>query len=348
MRALLGTRKGLLVLEEARGGWKLKHTHFDGVKVSYSVYDPVHQFVWAGVNHGHWGAKLHVSKDKGKTFQEVAAPKFPEGSGATLKDFWALASDTQGRVWLGVEPASLFYSDDKGAGWNLCTGLENTRGKDKWMGGGTEGTCLHSLIIDPENDDHIVIGISCAGMLETWDRGRSWDYINKGMRAEFLPDKYSEIGQDPHMTVSAPSNPKVLWQQNHCGIFKSENFGKSWIDLSRAKGVKTSFGWGIVVDEEDENIAFTVPAQSDEVRIPFKKKLFVQRTKDGGKTWTVLDKGLPKENCYDIIYRHAFALKGKALMFGSTTGNLYYSGNRGESWKQFPMHLPPVLSVKFF
>lgn len=348
MQALVGTRKGLLILNQAKSNWKLSKTHFDGVKVSYSVYDPYHKWVWAGVNHGHWGPKLHVSDNKGKTFRELGVPKFPEESQLKLKDFWALATDTKGRIWLGVEPAALFYSDDQGKSWQLCEGLFNIHGKDKWFGGGTDDSCLHSLFFNPKDHNHIFVGISVAGMIESKDRGKTWKYINKGMKAEFLPDQDSEVGQDPHMTIMAPSNPKVLWQQNHCGLFKSEDMGQNWQNLSKAKGVKASFGWGIVVDEEDANCAYTVPALSDETRIPYKRKLFVQATKDGGKSWRVLDKGLPKGICYDIVYRHALALKEKSIVFGSTTGHFYYSNNKGQVWKQFDTYLPPIYSVKLF
>lgn len=348
MQALLGTRKGLVILSQGKGGWRHSRTHFDGIKTSYAVADPGRKLIWAGVAHGHWGPKLHVSKNQGKTFTEVGIPKFPEGGEDSLKDFWAYASDERGRMWLGVEPAALFYSDDEGSSWTLCESLYALRLKDKWFGGGTDSHCLHSLMINPDNEDHLIIGISVAGMLESTDRGRTWRYANKGLKAYFMPDPDTEVGQDPHMTIMAPSNPNILWQQNHCGIFKSHDMGRSWTDLSKAKGVKSAFGWGITVDEDDEDIAYTIPAQSDETRVPVKKRIIVQRTQNGGKSWDVLSKGFPKEDCYDIVYRHAFALKEKTLIFGSTTGNVFFSNNRGESWKQFPMNFPPVYSVKLF
>jgi photosystem II stability/assembly factor-like uncharacterized protein len=346
MQALLGTRKGLFILKKNGADWKVAKTHFAGVKVSYACYEPQSKLIWAGVNHGHWGPKLHVSADKGKTFKEVGAPKFPEATKETLKDFWSLAADSKGRVYLGVEPAALFYSDDQGKSWSLCEGLSNVHSKDKWFSGGTDASCLHSLIVDPKNDNHIIIGISVAGCLETKDRGKNWKYINKGLNAEFLPEKDSEVGQDPHMVIAAPSDANILWQQNHCGIFKSEDMGQTWKDLSKAKGVKTAFGWGIVADEKNPQIAYTVPAQSDETRLPLNKRLIVQMTKDGGKSWKVLNKGLPKNDSYDIVYRHGLSLKDKSLMFGSTTGHLYFSNNKGDSWKKFSTDLPPIFSVK--
>lgn len=348
MRALLGTRKGLLILRQNGNGWKLTRAHFDGVKVSFASYDPVHKLVWAGLDHGHWGPKLHVSSNKGKSFDELGAPAFPEGHIDTFKDFWAFATDSQGRVYCGSEPGGLFYSDDRGESWTLCPGLDGVHGKDKWFGAGTDAHCLHSILIDPNDDKHILVGVSVAGMLETRDRGETWVYANKGLSAEYLPDKNAEVGQDPHVAVMSASDPNVLWQQNHCGIYKSTDMGQTWQDLSKAKGVKSAFGFGIVVDESNPDVAYTVPAASDVVRVPHKKRLFVQRTRDGGKSWKTLTKGLPSGTCYDLVYRHALALKDRTIAFGSTTGNFYSSNNRGKSWRHLPLHLPPIYSVKLF
>jgi photosystem II stability/assembly factor-like uncharacterized protein len=75
--------------------------------------------------------------------------------------------------------------------------------------------------------------------------------------------------------------------------------------------------------------------------------LFVARTEDGGETWKQLRRGLPQENAYDVVYRHALAVSGDRLAFGSTTGNLYVSEDRGESWQTVGNNLPPVYSVRF-
>ncbi|MCO5142682.1 MAG: glycoside hydrolase [Oligoflexia bacterium] len=348
MKAFIASRKGLLIYKPQASGWRLEKAFFDGVKVSYVNYDSYAKNVWVGMAHGHWGPKIHVSKNKGKTFEEVSTPKFSGDADGknSVRDIWAIAADKLGRVYVGTDPAELFYSDDLGKTWTLCEGLHKIHGKDKWFGGGADGTCLHSILIHPENPDHILIGISVAGVLESKDRGRTWAYRNKGMSAEFLPDPESEIGQDPHLIERALSNPDVIWQQNHCGIFKSEDQAQNWKDLSKSKGLATAFGWAIVVDEKDEKIAYTVPALSDETRVPWKKKLIVQKTINGGKTWTVLSSGLPQKNCYDIVYRHAFSGSGSHLLFGTTTGNIFFSKNKGKKWQQIKDSLPPIYSVK--
>lgn len=346
MRAYLATRKGLIVLKPKGSGWDVEKTHFDGVKVTYVVDDPHKKWIWVGVNHGHWGPKLHISKNNGKSFEELITPKFPEGSKDSIKEYWAWARDKKGRVYIGTDPANLFYSDDNGKNWMMNEGFNQVDGRERWFGGGTDGTALHSILINPENENHLIIAISVGGCLESKDRGTTWSYINDGLQADFMPDKDDPVVQDPHLVQMSKSSSNILWQQNHCGIFKSDNYGKNWQNLSKAKGIKSAFGWAILVDEANPNIAYTIPALSDETRVPTQKKLVVQKTTNGGKRWKTLSKGLPQKYCYDIIYRHAFAKTKKQLIFGSTTGHVYFSKNSGDSWKQLTYQLAPIYAVE--
>jgi photosystem II stability/assembly factor-like uncharacterized protein len=345
VKAFLASRKGLFVYKKSLGGFKLEKQHFDGVKTSLVGFDPFTKKVWVGMVHGHWGPKLHVSADKGKTFQEVALPKLPSEEKG-VQEIWAFAFDRGGRIYIGTAPAEIFHSDDGGKTWEHNTALHAMPGREKWMSAAMEAHCVHSILVNPENENHITIAISVGGVLQTRDRGKTWAYKNKGLKAYFMPDPDEEITQDPHMVVRAPGDARVLWQQNHCGIFKSEDGGESWIDLSKAKGLKTPFGWGIVVDDKDAGTAYTVPAHSDETRVPFQKRLIVQKTTNGGKSWSVLTKGLPQKNCYDIVYRHAFSGAGKHLLFGTTTGHVFFSPNEGKKWAQIKDYLPPIYGVK--
>jgi len=92
-----------------------------------------------------------------------------------------------------------------------------------------------------------------------------------------------------------------------------------------------------------------VPAIKDEKRIPVDGKVVVARTRDGGRTFAQLFEGLPQDHSYDLTYRHALDIdgKGQTLAFGSTTGSLWASENRGDSWVNVSSHLPPVYCVRF-
>ena len=200
--------------------------------------------------------------------------------------------------------------------------------------------------MDEDNPQHIFVGISVAGVFETTDGGVTWNPRNKGLKADFLPDPSIEIGQDPHLVVKCPAHPEVMWQQNHCGIYRTSNGGEKWEDISETKG-PANFGFAIQAHKSDPNVAWVVPGISDEIRVAVDQSLVVCRTDDGGKSWKQQRNGLPQSNCYDIVYRHALDLTGDTLAFGTTTGNLYLSDNEGDKWSCLNSNLPMIHSVEF-
>lgn len=353
---LVSTRKGLIVYKQKGGQYIFDALHFKGIPISLSYYNPADGNLWAFQDHGHWGVKMSVSKDKGQNWEEVPAPVFPEGEEvkdgveATLRYVWAInngGNGNGGRMWMGTDPGGLFRSDDGGMTFALNRPLwERPERKTQWFGGGRDLPGIHSIVLDPRDSDHLYIGISCAGVYESRDAGKSWEARNKGLRADFLPDPHSEYGHDPHLLVASKNNPDYMWQQNHCGIFRSTDGAKSWQDVSEAEG-PAKFGFAVAVDDDNPDLAFVVPALSDEIRVAVGQDLMVCRTEDGGKTWQQLSKGLPSENAFDIVYRHALDKSGQELVFGSTTGNLFYSNDGGDSWQVLSNYLPMVYAVDF-
>jgi photosystem II stability/assembly factor-like uncharacterized protein len=164
------------------------------------------------------------------------------------------------------------------------------------------------------------------------------------LKATYLPNPDAEIGHDPHLLLACETAPSVLWQQNHCGIFRSENGGKNWQDVTDKNGV-ANYGFALAIDPENPNRAWVIPALSDEMRVPHDLALCVCRTDDGGKTWLQLREGLPQQHCFDIIFRHAFVHKNRTLAFGTTTGNLFLSDDEGDSWRCLSSHLPRIDAV---
>lgn len=346
----VGTRKGLLVFEQENDQWTLKKTDFKGIPVSQFFADSVTGDWWAALDHGHWGVKLQRSKDRGETWEEIAAPKYPDGEEikdgvpATLAYIWAIER-VGDKVYFGTDPGGLFSYDDENQ-FTLNRPLWDLPSRKEWFGGGRDNAGIHSIFVNPEDAKNFYVAISCAGVFETKDGGESWAPKNKGMRADFLPDPTSEIGQDPHLVVASPADFKVLWQQNHCGIYRSADGGGNWDSISEENG-PANFGFAVAASETDPDTAWVIPGVSDEVRTAVDGKMCVCRTNDGGKTWTQLRDGLPQENCFDIVYRHCFDIHGKELAFGTTTGNLFYSSDEGDQWQTVSNYLPMVYVLKF-
>jgi photosystem II stability/assembly factor-like uncharacterized protein len=362
---LLGTRKGLLTLERGSAGWQVARKAHLGNPVAYAAQDRRTGHTWACMDYGHWGQKLMRSADGGETWARVEAPKYPEGATyktgepgeetqrevpATLLYLWVLepaVSDEPGRVYIGTVPGGLFRSDASGESFELVRGLwDHPSRLEKWFGGGKDHPGIHSILQDPRDPRRMLVGISCAGVFETTDGGETWEPRNKGLTANFLPDPNAEIGHDPHFLTWCAANPDVLWQQNHCGIFRSEDGAQSW-QLVSEEGGPAHFGFAIAADPLDPLTAWVVPAGADEQRQAVGEALCVCRTNDGGKSWSTLRKGLPQENCYDLVFRHGLDVSGDTLAFGTTTGNVYISEDRGDSWSCLGTHFPPVYSVRF-
>ena len=356
MKILLGTRKGLLTWRATPTGWRCVQESHLGIPVSYAVRDARTGVTFACLDHGHWGCKFQRSADDGASWRELAAPAYPEGAElkdgrpAVLQYLWCLTPGTEeqaGRIYVGTAPGGLFVSDDLGDSFQLVESLWNHPSrKEIWMGGGLDEAGIHSVLIDPRDPQRLLVGVSVAGVFASDDGGATWEPRNRGLRADFLPDPAAEIGHDPHLLVQCRSQPDVLWQQNHCGVFRSTDCGRTWRDVSQPDG-PVGFGFAIAVDPEDGDTAWVVPARGDEMRIAIDHRLMVCRTTDGGATWETFDQGLPSENCYDFAFRHALDQQGDWLAMGTVGGSLYVSSDRGATWQTLTNHLPPVYSLRF-
>jgi hypothetical protein len=147
--------------------------------------------------------------------------------------------------------------------------------------------------------------------------------------------------------VQCSGDPDWLWVQHHNGVFRSNNGGASWDAVPDIK--PSVFGFGVAVHPRDGKTAWFVPAIKDERRIPVDGKLVVTRTRDGGKSFDVLTNGLPQDNAYDLVYRHALDIDGTGdrLAIGSTTGGLWITEDQGDRWRELSVHLPPIQAVRF-
>ncbi|MBX3269587.1 MAG: hypothetical protein KF729_04970 [Sandaracinaceae bacterium] len=385
MRAWVGTRKGTFVIEKVGGAWRPRLAGHAGMGVNYVAPDPGTGTLWAALGHGHWGAKLSRSDDGGASWRDASQIKYPQdarhlvppppsedpeaASGpvviqpATLLKLWVLAFGP-GRIYVGTIPGGLFTSDDDGGHFALNRPLwsHESRGGDLFEGEGSGTTHwfgtpaaadtgefapgIHSIAVDPKDPQRVLVAISTAGVLETTDGGASWRSRNRGMLNDYLPDPAAEWGHDPHFVTLSANHPEHVWQQNHSGVFYSDDGAASWRKVSDPdRGVH--FGFPIAADADDGRTAWVVPGKSDAARMTIDGALFVARTSDGGQSWEPLREGLPQANAYDVVYRHALDHQRGCLAFGSTTGNLYVSEDRGDRWACAATNLPPIYSVRW-
>ncbi len=366
-RCHVATRKGLFTLDRGASAWSVSRVSFLGDNVTLVMHDPRDGALYAALNHGHFGVKVHRSRDGGATWQETAAPKYPEkpadyvprktpaeGTPAdwSLKLIWSLSPgghQQPGVLWCGTLPGGLFRSDDAGDSWELNRPLWDDPRREEWFGGGADHPGIHSICVDPRDHRHVLIGVSCGGVWRTRDDGKTWDIGGKGLRAEYMPPErqFDPNIQDPHLLAQCAVDPDVLWVQHHNGMFRSTDGAASWTEI---KDVKPSvFGFPVAAHPGEANTAWFVPAVKDEKRYPAGGCVVVNRTRDGGRTFDTLTRGLPQEHAYDLVFRHSLDVDetGDRLAFGSTTGSLWFSENGGDSWITASSNLPPIYAVRF-
>jgi photosystem II stability/assembly factor-like uncharacterized protein len=345
----VGTRKGAFVFRSAnRKSWDVDGPFFKGWEVNHVVQDPRDpKRVYAAVNSAWFGPHIHGSTNSGKTWKPsdegFAVKSVPE---AKLARAWHIEpghAEQPGVVFAGGDPGVLFRSEDWGKNWQEVTSLNTHATRSQWTPGGG-GMMVHS--IQCLSKESIVVGMSVAGAFRSSDGGATWTPHNGNVRADFQPKKFPEVGQCVHHLLAHPRNTRQLYQQNHCGVYRAKFDAAKWTDISR--GLPTRFGFCLAVPAAERETLFTVPIESPNFRCNPKGRLQVGRSRDGGKSWTLLSRGLPQKNAYLLVLREAMASDDQSpsgVYFGTTGGQVFYTRDAGDSWHALAEHLPPVYSV---
>ena len=228
----IGTKKGLFVAEapKSRATFTLRGPFGSGVSVYSSLIDTRGRgtpSVLASSCNAFFGMKVLRSTDLGKTFKETkSAPAFPPGDGRALANIWSLepGSDKNDKKELlcGVEPASLFRSEDGGDSWEMVPGISNHDHARKWQpGNGGLFACTPSCAMETK----MHLGISTGGHYLSDDGGKSFNASNKGIGVGFSPDPFPEFGQCVHKIARHPDAPNRLYMQNHGGFAERPGIG---------------------------------------------------------------------------------------------------------------------------
>ena len=347
---LLGTRKGAFIAESdaARQTWSLRGPFCETWPMNHVVGDPATGTIYGAGGNAWFGPAVWKSTDLGASWSHSSAGLAYAAGEEPVASAWSLAT-VDGRLYAGVQPAGLFRSDDGGATFEPVSGLRDHPTRPEWNPGGA-GLILHSMAIDPADANRIFVAISAAGVFHSADGGRTWEPRNRGTRADFLPEgqNFPEFGQCVHSLVMAPGMSDRLYQQNHCGMYRSEDGGRSWQSIEA--GLPSSFGFPAAVHPRDPDTLYLIPLNGDIAgRFMPDGKAAVWRTRDRGDTWEDLRQGLPQENVFYGVLRQGLAtdrLDPAGVYFGTSSGAVYASADEGERWSLIAEHLPAIHSVE--
>ncbi|MCZ6889334.1 MAG: glycosyl hydrolase [Gammaproteobacteria bacterium] len=256
--------------------------------------------------------------------------------------------------------------------------------------GTPDGPVLHSILIDPREPRHMYLGLSGGGVYETRDQGETWDPLNQGMATtvaeggiaegasaevgsaeggiaqgevtepgagapETQPNsiEWQEIGpqHDPHCVQMHPGDPNILYQQNHCGIYRIQRPGDVWdrIGTNMPKEIG-DIGFAIGLHPRDPNTCWVFPMDGTDVwpRTSPGGRPAVYATRDAGKSWQRQENGLPERGWF-TVKRQSLSVDHEdsaGVYFGTTSGEVWGSADEGEHWRCLAQHLPEIYSIE--
>ncbi|MBO9433738.1 exo-alpha-sialidase [Ruegeria sp. R13_0] len=373
---LIGTTKGAFLLRRdvSEGSWVTDGPYCDGWPINHFASDPDTGTIWAG-GGGDWnGAGVWRSDDGGQTWNVTRLskgemdnwaandPDFAEMIGWTneplpfgdeFSQVWSLHY-TDGTLYAGTKPANLLKSSDGGETWENLRSLSEHESVDSWNPGAA-GLTLHTIVSDPQNPQKIWVGISAAGVFASEDGGQTWERRNRLSNIQDCEHhdhpaapRDGETGHCVHNMMRANGAEDLLYQQNHHGVWRSSDGGRSWDNIS--DGLPSTFGFPIRVHPRDPKTIWTLPLNGDSVgRYPPNAAAAVWRSRDGGETWEAQRKGLPQTGCFFTVLRQALAgdtSDPPGIYFGTNSGSVFASHDEGDSWSEISRHLPTILGVE--
>jgi photosystem II stability/assembly factor-like uncharacterized protein len=345
---LVGTAKGAFILESDgnRRDWSLRGPLCEGWPIHDLIAEPGGAILAAG-GSPWYGPAVWRSDDLGMTWSHSSQGLTYGDEAEPIKTTWSLAVAPDGAILAGVEPAGLFRSTDRGATWSHVEGLTAHPTRPTWQPG-AGGLILHTIVPHPSDTDRTWVGISSVGVFESRDGGASWEPRNRGVRADFMPDPEPVTGQCVHKFAAAAGEPETLYQQNHCGVYRTDDGGEQWTEVTGA--LPSDFGFPLVTHPRDPRTAWVIPLNgADKGRFMPDASAAVWRTHDRGTSWIRSGDGLPQSNAYLSVLREAMArdtLDPVGVTFGTSTGQLWHSADGGERWGLISADLPQIWSVE--
>jgi photosystem II stability/assembly factor-like uncharacterized protein len=299
---------------------------------SYSIgeitIDPTNpSVIWVGTGenvsgrHVGWGDGVYRSRDAGRSWQRMGLQN-SQHIGRILvdpRDGNVVLVAAEGPLWSAGGERGVYRTTDGGTTWTAVLQVD-------------EHTGVTDLEFDPSNPDVVYAasyqrrrhvwgflgGGPGSGIHKSTDGGRTWRRVTAGLPRGDM----GKIG-----LAVTPADPSIVYAtieagENERGFYRSTDRGEQW---ERRNGY-ISGGTGPHYYQEIE------ASPVDPARV-YQMDVFLNVTRDGGRTFTQLETGHDKHSDNHALWIDP--ADPRHLLVGTDAG-LYESFDEGTRWRHFP------------
>jgi len=244
MRLCIGTAKGIVILDPARGAIPLM-VLADPSAVWCMAQDAVDpNLLYAGsTEHIRGQGTVARSIDGGRTWTDVSPALGRE------EEVWSIAASpaVKDLVYVGTSHARLFRSEDRGRTFKECDGFLKIPGRDRWtFPPPPHIPHVRSIAFDPHEPSTMYVGVEEGGVFRSRDGGSTFETLNDG------------IYEDIHTVAVDPRDSRRLYATTGDGFYLSLNAGRSWEPITQ--GLTRSYTIPLLVGTPDSERIFTAAA----------------------------------------------------------------------------------------
>ncbi len=218
----------------------------------------------------------------------------------------------------------IFASGDGGDHWHA---VADTAADDLGPSG------ITALVIDPHDAEHVLVATRLHGVYESDDGGGAWRQAGEGL--ECSPEDSAVTHLRPTALAASASSGRLVAGTEREGVFVRSLAGGRW--TPSIDGPSAVSATAIALDPADPGTLLVTTADRG-----------IQRSTDGGATWTQANAGIPGD-CGPWDYRMTafpvpfcraltgliWSRSGDTVLAASECG-VFASSDRGRSWTEVP------------
>ena len=287
------------------------------------------------------GANFYKTEDFGESWDKIELP---------VKKFWSFATPKQNpnTVYLGVEPANVFKSTDRGKTFKKLEAVEKLPGYAAWTFPEAPGRkeeaaaglqIVHqqphfkSVSMDPSDPNTLYGAIEEGWTVCTRDGGETFEELYDGMYF------------DAHIVKVHEQEPDIVYCTTGRGFYRSEEKGRNWKRVGETTGDNVYTNAILLHPENSDNILMTAAINSPPSWARGEgpdSRMFISENR--GETFVVHGGELSKFQNELFYALGRSKINPDTLYIGGTGGSLLMEDG-GFRWNLVQSDLPPIMYI---